>query len=472
MKIQSTNDTICAISTPIGASGIGIVRLSGKNALKIADKIFMPRNGRKPSQMPGYTVHYGHIVRRIPAQYSIRNTQYEIIDEVLLTVMRAPKSYTKEDIVEINAHGGTECLRKILDLAVSHNARVAEPGEFTKRAFLNGRLDLSQAEAVLDIINARTESSLRVAQRQLCGELSKVIKSIKMEILDIRVNIEAGLDFPDEELQPLDAAVLLKKLNKCIFGLGQLLEDFHNGMILRNGITAVICGKANVGKSTLMNRLLKYERAIVTPVAGTTTDTIEEAANIKGIPLKLVDTAGLMQTDNEISKEGISRTKKYIKSADLVLLVFDSSSKFSKQDMEVINAVKDKKLLVIINKTDLPPRLNMDRIKECLAGKKIIGVSAKKNKNIDKLCETIVDMVWSGGISVSDGPLLTNVRHKHAIAQALKLLESANAHFNTEHKELIAQDLKEAQDNLGLVTGENFTENLLDEIFSQFCIGK
>ncbi len=466
MKNQNVDDTICAISTPLGASGIGIVRLSGKNALKIADKIFMPRNGAKPSQMPGYTVHYGHIVKKPPTGKS------EIVDEVLLTIMRAPKSYTKEDIVEINAHGGMECLRGILDLVISHNARIAEPGEFTKRAFLNGRLDLSQAEAVLDIINARTENSLKAAQKQLGGELSKLIRGIKKVIMEARVNIEAGLDFPDEELQPLAAAATLKKLNKCMFSLKKLLEDFHNGIILRNGITAVICGKANVGKSTLMNRLLKNERAIVTPLAGTTTDTIEENVNIKGIPVKLVDTAGLMCACNEISKEGIARTKKYIKSADLVLLMFDSSNKFSSQDAQAINIVKNKKLLVIINKTDLPRRLDMSKIKKYFPSKKIIEISAKKNKNINKLCETVADMAWSGDISFSDGPMLTNARHKQAIAQALKLLECASARFDTAQKELIAQDLKEAQDSLSLVTGENFTDDLLDEIFSQFCIGK
>lgn len=462
MRSPALNDTICAISTPVGEAGIGIVRLSGKRALRIADKIFMPRNGKRPSELPGYTVRYGHIV----------NGRDEIIDEVLLTIMRSPKSYTKEDVIEINAHGGITCLRKILDLVVSKGARIAEPGEFTKRAFLNGRMDLSQAEAVLDIITAKTEAGLRAAKRQLDGELSTSIKRIRDAILEIQVNIEATLDFPDEEIKILDESALSSKLNENILQLKQLLEDYGNGRVLRQGVTTVICGKPNVGKSTLMNRFLKQKRVIVTPIPGTTRDTIEEIVNVRGIPLKIVDTAGIMHADDEVSKEGVLRSKKYMESADLILLVLDSSDELSMEDMDIMDAVKEKRILVLVNKTDLPERLQIDKIKKHLHNKKIIRISAKKDKNLDKLYDAISDMIYSGSVTTSNQPLLTNVRHAQAIKEALKLLESAKSGFNIAGKELIAVDLKEAINNLGLITGENFTDDLLDEIFSRFCIGK
>lgn len=474
MRKQALNDTICAISTPVGEAGIGIVRLSGKGALRIADKIFIPKNGKRPSQLPGYTVHYGHITARKSKgqKFEIRNSNFEIIDEVLLTIMRSPKSYTKENVVEINAHGGITCLRNILDLVVSKGARLAEPGEFTKRAFLNGRIDLSQAEAVLDIITAKTESSLRAAKMQLDGELSKSIKKIKDVILEIQANLEATLDFPDEELKIQDESALLVKLNKSILQLKQLLEDYKNGRVLRQGVATVICGKTNVGKSTLMNRFLKQRRVIVTPIPGTTRDAIEDIVNVRGIPLKIVDTAGIMHADDEVSKEGVLRSKKYMESADLILLVLDSSDELSREDLDVIDAVKKKKILVVVNKTDLPERLQIEKIKRHLRNKRIIRLSAKKDKNLDKLYSAISDMIWSGSVTASNQPLLTNVRHAQAIREALKLLESVKANFNVIGKELIAVDLKEAINNLGLITGENFTDDLLDEIFSRFCIGK
>ena len=465
MRNLNLKDTICAISTPIGEAGIGIVRLSGSRALRIADKVFMPKDGKKPSEMPGYTVRYGHIVKR-------KTTNYKVIDEVLLTIMRSPRSYTKEDVVEINAHGGVACLRRVLDLVVSCGARLAEPGEFTKRAFLNGRIDLSQAEAVLDIITAKTEAGLRAAKRQLDGELSESIKKIRDAVLGIQANVEAGLDFPDEELKIEEESALEAGLSKCISQLKKLLMDFENGRVLRQGVTTVICGKPNVGKSTLMNRFLKQKRVIVTPVPGTTRDAIEEIVNVRGIPLKIVDTAGIMHADDEVSKEGILRSKKYMESADLILLVLDSSDELSKEDIDIIDAVKEKKILVVINKTDLPERLQIDEIKTHLYNKKIIRISAKRDKNLDKLYDAISDMVWSGSVIGSNQPVLTNVRHAQAIREALKLLESVKANLNAAGKELIALDLKEAINKLGLITGENFTDDLLNEIFSRFCIGK
>ena len=479
MRYPSFKDTICAVSTPVGEAGIGIVRLSGKKALRIADEIFMSKNGKRPSQLPGYTVHYGHIVKirnpksEIRNKFEIRNSKYEIIDEVLLTIMRAPKSYTKEDVIEINAHGGITCLRKILDLVVSKGGRLAEPGEFTKRAFLNGRIDLSQAEAVLDVITARTEAGLRAARRQLDGELSGLIKKITDAILEIQANVEASLDFPDEELQTFEYATIEAKLAEIIVELEQLLGGYQNGRVLREGITTVICGKANVGKSTLMNRFLKQKRVIVTPLPGTTRDAIEEIVNVRGIPLKIVDTAGIMHAEDEPSKQGVRRSKKYMESADLILLVLDSSDELTKEDIDIIDAVKDKKIVVIINKTDLPERLQIDEVKERLRNKKIIRISAKKDKSLNRLYDAIYNMIWSGSIDSSHQGVLTNVRHAAAIEKALQHLESAKLGIaDNVGMELIAVDLKDARNELGIITGENFTGDLLDRIFSQFCIGK
>jgi len=462
MQGLNQNDTICAIATSAGEAGIGIVRLSGKEALKIADKIFIPKNGKKPSEMPGYTLHYGHV----------KGVNNKIIDEVLLSIMRAPKSYTKEDVIEINAHGGVIPLREILQLVVSKGARPAEPGEFTKRAFLNGRIDLSQAEAVLDIITAKTESSLNAAKRQLDGELSASIKDIRSDIIGVHAEVEASLDFTEEDLELLKEPVLGKKLDIAVAELKKLLKDYPNGKVLREGVTTVICGKPNVGKSTLMNRFLKHKRVIVTATPGTTRDAIEEIVNVRGIPLKIVDTAGVMHTDDEPSMEGVRRSKEYMESADLILLVLDSSDALNNEDINVIETVREKKVLVLVNKTDLPARLKIEEIKRYFENKKIIKISAKKDKNLDKLYNIISDSIWSGEVSSSNQPVLTNVRHEQAIKESIVFLENVIAELSTKGKELIAMDLKEAINKLGLITGENFTEDLLDEIFSRFCIGK
>jgi tRNA modification GTPase len=472
MKNFNLNDTICAISTPPGEAGIGIVRLSGKNALEIADEIFMPRNGKRPSQMNGYTVHYGHIVKIQNPKSKIQNKS-EIIDEVLLTVMKAPKSYTKENVVEISAHGGITCLRKILELVLSQGARLAEPGEFTKRAFLNGRIDLSQAEAVLDMITARTEASLKAAQAQLKGELSKSIKNVKDRLLEIQANVEASLDFPDEELKTLDNGAVEKSICDIISKLNVLLGEYQYGRILREGITTVICGKPNVGKSTLMNRLLKQERVIVTPVPGTTRDAIEEITNVRGIPLKVVDTAGVINAADEPTKEGVRRSREYMQSADLILLVLDSSGELAKEDIDIIGAIKDKKILVVVNKKDLKSRLDIDEVKRRLHNKKIIKISAKKDKNLGTLHDAICDMIWSGSVASSRQPLLTNARHAVCIEKALRYLESAKKTIkNNSSVELLAVDLKDALYELNLILGEGLQDELLDAIFSRFCIGK
>lgn len=471
MKLDSA-DTIVAISTPPGESGIGLVRISGPSALEIADQIFLSKNGARPSQFESHTIHYGYIADKD-----------EKIDEVLLTVMRAPRTYTREDIVEVNCHGGIVVVKQVLDLVVCRGGRIAEPGEFTKRAFLNGRIDLAQAEAVLDVITSRTSDSLRVAQRQLSGETSKQIGRIRSKLMDLMAGIEADINFPDEDLEVSKTVSLRASLNEASKDLSGLIKSSEQGLILREGITTVICGKPNVGKSSLMNSFLKQKRAIVTPIPGTTRDAIEEVVNVKGIPLRIVDTAGIINAEDEISKESVERSKHYMEIADLILLVLDSSDELSRQDLEIIDVVKDKKTLVVVNKTDLPEVLQIDKIKSHLRpvrngvsnrvhDKKIIKISATEKLGLEELKEAIYDMFWSGEIT-SENILVSNSRHIEAIKKAFQFTTEAISGIDEDRPwEILAVDLKDAVESLGTITGEVFTEQLLQNIFSRFCIGK
>ena len=460
MKINS-KDTITAISTPPGENGIGIVRLSGPSALSIADEVFIPRNGKTPSEFNSHTIHYGHIA-----------DNGNKIDEVLLTVMRAPSTYTREDIIEINCHGGITAIKQVLDLLVSNGARLAEPGEFTKRAFLNGRIDLMQAEAVLDIINSRTKEGLRVAQRQLDGKASERIKKIRSEFIKTAAEIEADINFPEEDIMPKKAASIKESLKDIEESLIELINSAEQGMVLRNGITTVICGKPNVGKSTLMNSFLKQDRVIVTPIAGTTRDTIEEIINIRGIPLRIIDTAGIIHAEDELTKESVSRSRRYMEAADLILLVLDSSDRLTEHDIELIDIVKEKKVLVVVNKTDLPEILQIDQIKTHLSNKVIIKVSAKQGSGIKELENAIFNMFWTGKIS-AENIFISNSRHLEAAKKALDYTKSAVRGIDEKRPwEVISVDINASADALGIITGEVFTEGLLDAIFNNFCIGK
>lgn len=481
MKSNCLDDTIVAISTPVGEGGIGIVRMSGKDALTIADKIFLSKNGSRPSQFSTYTTHYGYVIDRRAScvnavrstPYAVRNTNHEIIDEIILTVMRSPKSYTKEDIVEINCHGGIIPLRKVLTLVLNFGARLAEPGEFTKRAFLNGRIDLLQAEAVLDVIRSKTEAGLRVALSQLEGELSKEIRKLKNEIMDFYIHIEASIDFPEEDIQIFNSIELSKKIKTILKKLKGLLDTSENGKVLREGISTVICGKANVGKSTLMNALLREKRVIVSPIPGTTRDIIEEIINISGIPLKVSDTAGIIEPSNLIDKESAERTKMCIKGADLILLLLDNSEELTAQDKIIIDIVKNKNFIVVINKADLPNKLNIDGIKRQLNAKTIVKISATNRTNLGALEKAILEMVWSGQILFSHQALITNIRHIHALKRAYESMQNAKGSLsNGLSPEFIAIDIKETLHALGEITGETIVEDLLDRIFQDFCIGK
>jgi tRNA modification GTPase len=455
-------DTIAAISTPVGQGGIGIVRLSGKEALSIADKIFLSKDKEKPSGYKTHTVHYGWIVGGETSEH---------IDEVILTVMRAPRSYTKEDIVEISCHSGIVVLREILDLVLRSGARMAEPGEFTKRAFLNGRIDLDRAEAVLDIINAKTELALESGLRQLQGALSREINRLKDALLETIALLEAHIDFPEEDIGGVDKKKIGRVIDTALKDLSGLLDSAKHGKVLREGISAVILGRTNVGKSSLLNALLKEERAIVTHVAGTTRDAIEEILDLKGIPLKIADTAGIIEPRDLIEKEAIKRTHSYLEKADLVLLVFDASSSLTKQDEELIKKAGDKNTIAILNKSDLKPKINEQEIKKRFAN--VAKISALTHKGLRELEAKIIGSVWEGKVGASDEVMVTNARHAQALREALAALERArDSEMRNLSIEFIVEDLKLCRNHLGSITGETVDDEILDKIFSEFCIGK
>jgi tRNA modification GTPase len=475
MHNPDLSDTIAAIATAVGESGIGIVRLSGKDALAIADKIFAAKDNRNPSEFKTYTAHYGWIISRLvnlsPRTPALPHPRTEIIDEVILTVMRAVRSYTKEDIVEISCHGGIVALRRILDLVLESGARLASPGEFTKRAFLNGRIDLAQAEAVLDVIRAKTDSALKISLQQLKGELSRQINKIKRVLSDALMVLEANIDFPEDGIEEVNLKQIFCKLDKANALLEDILVSSRAGRILREGIQAVICGKPNAGKSSLLNALLRQERSIVTPVAGTTRDTIEEIIDIKGIPVRIVDTAGILEPRDLIEKKAVERSRKYIDAADLAILVFDGAQKLSREDDFLIRKLKKKTVLAIINKMDLEEKIEKDKIFKYFP--QAIAISAKKSRNIDLLEAKIADLVYQGKISSGEPVIVSNSRHISAMREAQKLIAGAlNSLDNKLSLEFIAQDIKESLGYLDEILGKRFSENLLDKIFSEFCIGK
>lgn len=458
MKNYLNDDTIAAISTPIGKSGIGIVRLSGENAISIAEKIFVSSNGKRLSKLPSHRLHYGWV---------------KDIDEVLLTVMRAPKTYTRQDIVEINCHSGIVVLKKILELVLKQGARLAERGEFTKRAYLSGRIDLAQAEAVLDVINSQTEDALNVALGQLQGRLSRKIKSLRKNILDILMQLELSIDFSDRDIKPESLEELLEQINKVRKTLKELLATADKGAILREGISCVICGKPNVGKSSLLNALLKKDRAIVTPLPGTTRDILEETIDLFGIPLRLIDTAGIIRADNLAEKEAVKRSRKTLREANFVLLVLDASQKLSDEDFAISREVAHKQAFIVLNKQDLPARVSQKEAEKVLPGRKALSVSALRGRGLDRLEREIADFIWEGKVGSNGNILVTNIRHREALKKAEKSLGRAiKAIEMGQSAEIIALEVKEAQRALSEIIGAMGCEDILERIFSQFCIGK
>ncbi len=461
---MKNNETIAAISTPLGQGGIGVVRLSGKDSFKIADKIFEHSKGEGILSTPSHTVHYGCI--KDP-------DEGKIVDEALLTVMHAPKTYTAEDIVELSCHGGIIPLKRVLELCVSEGARLAEPGEFTKRAFLNGRLDLAQAEAVLDIIKARTDASCSIAVDHLRGRFSKKIQDLREKLAEVLSSIELGIDFSDEDVELKAISEIRRNIGKIAEALEGLLSTYDKGMIIKEGVRAVICGRPNVGKSSLMNSLLGRDRVIVTPVAGTTRDVVEESINVSGILIKLSDTAGIIETKDRVEIEGIKRSKEKLDEADIVLFMLDASQLLSEKDEKIFNAVSKKKILVIANKIDLPKEMDIKEAREKFNNEEILEISVLKGEGIEKIESAISRKITEKNIDAAEGAIVANLRHKKLLEKAheniKRSLENSEQNYNGE---LIASDLNDALHHLGLIIGESIEDDVLDRIFSQFCIGK
>ena len=454
-------DTIAAIATAMSSSGIGIIRISGEDAVTIIEKIFRMKNGKKLSEMPTHTIHYGHIC-----------DGEEVIDEVMVLLMCGPKSYTREDTVEIDCHGGVYVMRRVLETVIRYGARPAEPGEFTKRAFLNGRIDLSQAESVIDVIHAKNEFALKSSMKQLSGSVSNAIKEIRGTVLHEIAFIESALDDPEhisldgypEQLQGIVEEVSGK--------IEKLLSTSDNGKILKEGISTVIVGKPNAGKSSLLNTLLGEERAIVTDIAGTTRDVLEEQINLNGIILNIIDTAGIRDTEDVVEKIGVDKAKKYVKGADLIIYVVDSSTALDENDFEIMELLRDKTAVVLMNKSDLQPVTTAEEVKSHL-DKTVISISAKEQVGIDTLEETIKELFFHGEVTFNDEVYITNIRHKTALQEALNSLHLVVQSIRDGMPEdFYSIDLMNAYEELGSIVGEAVEDDLVNEIFSKFCMGK
>lgn len=453
-------DTIAAISTPRGEGGIGIVRISGNNALDILEKIFKPKSGKAIKGLRNYSINYGHIF-----------DGETLVDEVLVSIMKAPNTYTREDIVEINCHGGFVITEKVLEVVLKNGARIAEIGEFTRRAFLNGRIDLTQAEAVIDLIHGKTEKSVSLSLNQLRGDLKEQIEHLKKLLLDVAAHINVVLDYPEEGIDDPLPEHLVENLQEVLDTTDRLIRSYDKGKMIKEGIKTAIVGKPNVGKSSILNSVLKEERAIVTHVAGTTRDIIEEVVNLKGIPLVLVDTAGIRKTDDLVENIGVEKSKKLIESADLILFVVDGSRPLDEEDMKIHEAIKAEKVIGILNKIDIKEDIDLSPLTKI---SKWLEISAIKNQGIDEMEEEIYRHIIDENIEDSSQKItITNVRHKSALEKTKQSIENI---FETIESglpmDLMAVDIKGALDSLSEVTGEISSEDLLDHIFSNFCVGK
>lgn len=454
--ITNEFDTITAIATPLGEGAIGIVRISGSKALAIIKKIF---KGKNLDDVPSHTINYGHIVEN-----------GAIIDEVMVSVMRAPKTFTREDVIEINTHGGVTVTNEILQLVLRSGARMADPGEFTKRAFLNGRVDLAQAEAVMDLIRAKTDKAMAVAVQQLDGSLSNLINNTRQEILNTLAQVEVNIDYPEyDDVEEMTTALMREKTQEFETLLTNLLKTACRGKILREGLSTAIIGRPNVGKSSLLNNLLREEKAIVTDIEGTTRDVIEEYVNIKGVPLKLIDTAGIRETDDLVEKIGVERSKKALEEADLVLLVLNSAEKLTDQDRTLLEISQNSNRLILLNKTDLPEQIETDQLPE-----DCIKISVIKNQNIDVIEERINKLFFDNAAIVEkDATYLSNARHISLIEKALKSLQAVNDGLELGMPvDLLQVDMTRTWEILGEITGDAAPDELITQLFSQFCLGK
>ena len=452
--------TIAAISTAPGIGGIGIIRMSGENCFEVLEKIFKQKNPQNIEDIKGYTIKYGNIVDKD-----------EIVDEVLVSFFKAPKSYTAENMCEINSHGGIVIVNKILDLCIKNGAEVAEPGEFTKRAFLNGRIDLSQAEAVIDVINAKTDKEAKISMEQLEGSLSSKIEEIRKIIISVMADIEATIDYPEYDLEEVTNTKILNVLNEVDKLLESLEKSFYNGKILREGISTAIIGRPNAGKSSLLNVILNEERAIVTDIEGTTRDTIEEYISIDGVPLKIIDTAGIRTASDEVEKIGVSKAIEIAKKSDIIVAIFDSNRELNEEDDKILELLKDKNAIIILNKSDLEKKINTSKIDKL--NKPIVEISTKTRAGIEEFYEEISKMFKLKEIANDGETIVTNVRHKNIIINSRKNLQKAKETILSNMPiDIISTYLKEIIEELGKITGETVTEDVINEIFSKFCLGK
>jgi len=455
-------DTIAAISTALGEGAIAIVRVSGDDAVEKVDRIF---KGKDLTEVPSHTIHYGHIVDLDTNQ---------VIEEVMVSIMRAPRTFTRENIVEINCHGGLVSVNKVLQLILAQGVRLAEPGEFTKRAFLNGRIDLSQAEAVMDLIRAKTDRAMNVAINQMEGRLSKLIGRLRQEILETLAHVEVNIDYPEyDDVEEMTHNILIEKATHVRSEIEKILETSKQGKILREGIATAIIGRPNVGKSSLLNSLVQEKKAIVTDIAGTTRDVIEEYVNVRGVPLKLIDTAGIRETEDVVERIGVERSKEMMSQADLVLVVVNYSEALTNEDEDLFRAVQGKDFIVIVNKTDLPQAIDMERVTELAAGNRVITTSLIEEQGIDELEKAIADLFFEGTIDSTDMTYVSNARHIGLLTQAGQTIGDAiEAIENGVPIDMVQIDLTRTWEILGEITGDTVHESLIDQLFSQFCLGK
>ncbi|OJF97196.1 tRNA uridine-5-carboxymethylaminomethyl(34) synthesis GTPase MnmE [Alkalibacterium sp. 20] len=457
-------DTIAAISTPPGEGGIGIIRISGDEALEIADRVY--QSGRKRlNDQKTHTIHYGHIVNP---------KTNEQIDEVMVTIMRAPKTYTREDVIEINTHGGIVSVNKVLQTVLHNGARLAEPGEFTKRAFLNGRIDLSQAEAVMDVIRAKTDKAMHMAVSQLDGNLSRLISSLRQEILMTLVQVEVNIDYPEyDDVEEVTSRLLVEKAKEVKAQVKALLETAGQGKILREGLATAIIGRPNVGKSSLLNVLLKEEKAIVTEVAGTTRDTIEEYVSVKGVPLRLIDTAGIRETEDIVERIGVERSRKALTDAELILLVFDQSESLTQEDKLLLEATEEHHRLIILNKMDLENQLDLDKLKTYVEPGSIVQTSVITQAGLNELETKIAALFFAGNTGEKDATYVSNVRHIALLNETIDAFNDVIEGIEIDMPvDLVQIDMTRAWELLGEITGDSVQDELITQLFSQFCLGK
>lgn len=458
-------DTIAAISTPMGEGAIAVVRLSGEEAIQIAGRLFKSISGKPLTEMASHTIHYGHLTDPKSGQ---------VVEEVMATVMKGPKTFTKEDVVEINCHGGIVSVNRVLQLVLNHGARLAEPGEFTKRAFLNGRIDLSQAEAVMDLIRAKTDRAMNVALGQMEGRLSKLIRKLRQEILETLAHVEVNIDYPEyDDVEEMTHNMLLEKASFVRDEIQKLLQTSEQGKILREGLATVIVGRPNVGKSSLLNSLVHENKAIVTDIPGTTRDVIEEYVNVRGVPLRLLDTAGIRETEDIVERIGVEKSRQVLKEADLILLVLNSSEQLTQEDRNLFKAIEGMDAIVIVNKTDLPQQIEMDKVRELASEHRLVTTSLLEDRGVEELEEAIASLFFSGSIEAGDITYVSNSRHIALLNQAHHAIEEAIDGVHSGVPIDIAQiDLTRTWELLGEIIGDSVHESLIDQLFSQFCLGK